>query len=73
MQFDMVILWITLSIGIKLSLQQQQQNTSSRSVAVIPGDFTIGLFVSVHHQPKSKKADPRDFLKCGEVSLIFSL
>lgn len=62
-----LVLFCTLSNSLN-SIHAQNNNTKPTS-AVLPGDFIIGVLLSVHHQPSPLQASQRKIgqVSCGEV------
>lgn len=48
---------------------QSNTNITKPISAILPGDFIIGILLSVHHQPSPQQASQRKIgqLSCGEV------
>lgn len=70
LRIRIIMMWTIVTVTFRTTVLIENP-PATHAVAKIPGDFIIGLFVSAHHIPKGKPDNSRDFLKCGEVSLIF--
>lgn len=52
-----------------LNCTHSQNNITKPTSAILPGDFIIGVLLSVHHQPSPLQASQRKIgqVSCGEV------